>query len=555
MDSYKVSYRSWLGEEALDEETRKELRSLSEDELADRFSCDLEFGTGGLRGEMGAGTHRINRYTIRKATQGLADYLLTTYGDAKERGVVIVYDSRNHSAEYALETALVLCANGIHAYVFRALMPTPVLSFSVRHLHTVAGVVITASHNTKEYNGYKVYDDIGCQAVPRVAGQIIEFIERVSDVFSISVMSESDAVSAGLLKYLGDEVLEAFIGAVGTQAHPITDGAKDNLRIVYTPLHGTGNVPVRRVLAQQGFTGVSVVGAQEMPDGNFPTVRSPNPEDKAALQLAIDQAREEKVDIVIGTDPDCDRVGVAVYDGQDYSLLTGNQIGALLVDYLCRRRSDRLTSDTTVVKTIVTSELGAVIAKSHGLRVIDTLTGFKYIGEQANRLGENFLAGYEESYGYLVGLHALDKDAVVSSMLICEMAAFWKTKGKTLIDVIREIYDQYGYYADALDTFTLKGVDGQQKIARIMARLRTDDISFDGAEAKRIDYLMQVDELPKADVVKFVLADGSWIAVRPSGTEPKLKVYYSVKGSDESAAKERLSRIQNRIVEIVEADK
>lgn len=531
--------------ESFDEDTKNELSKITDEkEIEDRFYKELSFGTGGLRGIMGAGLNRINKYTVARATKGYADYLKSEF-DGKI-SVAIAYDSRNNSRFFAETTAGVLAANGIKAYMFDRLMPTPVLSFAVRYLHCSGGIVITASHNPKEYNGYKIYDFKGCQLVPDLALAVTEKINAITDYKAVKIKAFDACVKDGNTVILGDDVLDAFLREVKKQS---LYEEKSELKIVYTPLHGTGNIPVRKIL--DGMN-VSVVKEQEKPDGIFSTVRSPNPEEKDALTLGIEQAKRENADLVLGTDPDCDRVGTAVLHGGEYVSLTGNQMGALLVNFVLSQRKDSLKSNSVIVKTIVTGELGAKIAENYSLFVDETLTGFKYIGEKINKYedsGEkNYVMGYEESYGYLVGTHARDKDAVVSSMLICQMAAFYKNRGKTLIDALNEIYDKYGFYEDALDTFVLKGKDGAEKIKDIMSSLRQKGASlFDGIQKVKdfIDYSVGVADLPKENVLKYVFEDGSWSAVRPSGTEPKLKVYYSVCGKDKEDAAERLKAIQN----------
>ena len=538
---YTQRMKEWL---LLDEDTKQELlKIIDEKELEDRFYKDLQFGTGGLRGIMGAGPNRMNKYTVGKATLGLANYLLENFSG--EKRVVIAYDSRNHSSEFAKDVAQVLAAKGITAYIFTQIMPTPVLSFAVKHLRCTAGIVITASHNPKEYNGYKVYDQNGCQLVPKYADQVIAYINRISDVRAVPRLDFEVAKCSGLVQEVGEEVLEAFLAAVRTQS---LYSAPSDLKVVYTPLHGTGNVPVRRSLSAYD---VAVVSAQELPDGNFSTVRSPNPEEKDALTLAIEQARQEQADLVLGTDPDCDRVGIAVRHKDDYVLMSGNQVGALLVDFVLRFKKDTVNEKSTLVKTIVTNDLGAQIGRKHGLQVVETLTGFKYIGNCINRYeqgGNNkFVIGYEESYGYLVGTHARDKDAVVASMLICETAAYHKAHGKTLVDALAELYQEYGFYRDALDSFTLKGKDGAQRIRDIMSAFRTAGSAAFPQVVQVIDYPEGVGDLPKENVLKFVFESGSWLAIRPSGTEPKLKVYYSVRGKNEAKADSDLEALRDNI--------
>lgn len=538
---YTQRMKEWL---LLDEDTKQELlKIIDEKELEDRFYKDLQFGTGGLRGIMGAGPNRMNKYTVGKATLGLANYLLENFSG--EKRVVIAYDSRNHSSEFAKDVAQVLAAKGITAYIFTQIMPTPVLSFAVKHLRCTAGIVITASHNPKEYNGYKVYDQNGCQLVPKYADQVIAYINRITDVRAVPRLDFEVAKCSGLVQEVGEEVLEAFLAAVRTQS---LYSAPSDLKVVYTPLHGTGNVPVRRILSAYD---VAVVSAQELPDGNFSTVRSPNPEEKDALTLAIEQARQEQADLVLGTDPDCDRVGIAVRHKDDYVLMSGNQVGALLVDFVLRFKKDTVNEKSTLVKTIVTNDLGAQIGRKHGLQVVETLTGFKYIGNCINRYeqgGNNeFVIGYEESYGYLVGTHARDKDAVVASMLICETAAYHKAHGKTLVDALADLYQEYGFYRDALDSFTLKGKDGAQRIRDIMSAFRTAGSAAFPQVVQVIDYAEGVGDLPKENVLKFVFESGSWLAIRPSGTEPKLKVYYSVRGKNEAKADSDLEALRDNI--------
>jgi phosphoglucomutase len=539
-------FKQWF---EFDNEIRHELEAIQdEQEIADRFYRDLEFGTGGLRGVMGAGTNRMNRYTVRRATLGLARFLISA-GERRRRGetrVAIAYDSRNHSREFALEAASVLCAAGIAVSIFDQLMPTPVLSFTVRHLGCQAGIVITASHNPKEYNGYKVYDATGCQILPDTAALIIAEIGAISDLQGIPTLAQQNAEQIGLLTWIGDDVLTAYLANVREQS---LFKKQSDLKVVYTPLHGTGNVPVRRILDR--FI-VEVIKSQELPDGDFSTVRSPNPEERDALMLAIEEAQKQGADLVLGTDPDCDRVGVAVRQKGDYVLLTGNQIGALLVDFVVKNRvryaSALLTKGIipVLVKTIVTNELGAQIGQKNGLQVDETLTGFKYIGDKINQYqlagDKSFVIGYEESFGFLVGTHARDKDAVVASLLIVEMAAWHREQGRTLIDALVELFVEYGYYLDALDSFTLKGAEGAQRIQVIMQEIRKlgSNLFADSIVTAVKDYEVGVDGLPRENVVKFILNDGSWMAIRPSGTEPKVKIYYSVKGEDKAEAEARL---------------
>ena len=544
---YKAKYQEWLG---FDEETKAELLAITDEkEIEDRFYKDLEFGTGGLRGVMGAGANRMNKYTVSKATQGLADYLIDEY---KENiSVAIAYDSRNNSAQFAAFAAEVLCANGIRVFLYDTLMPTPVLSFTVKHLGCTAGIVLTASHNPKEYNGYKIYDENGCQLVPQYANKVIDFVNAVTDIKNVAHMPLDEAKEKGLFVSIGMEVLDAFLEAVKKQS---LYEEKSDIKIVYTALHGTGNIPVRKAI--EGMN-VSIVKEQELPDGNFSTVRSPNPEEKDALTLALKQAEAEGADLVFGTDPDCDRIGAGVKHDGKYVLITGNQMGALLVNFVLTMRKAKLNEKSTLVKTIVTSELGANIARKFGLNIVETLTGFKYIGEKINQYeasgDREFVIGYEESYGYLTGTHARDKDAVVSALLVCQMAAYYYNKGMTLIDALNEIYAEYGFYLDALDTFTLKGIDGAQKIQSLMNEFRENGSKFFDGIKEVFDFSKGIGDLPKENVLKYVFNDGSWMAIRPSGTEPKIKLYYSIQDADRENAYARLDAIRAKMSEIVEA--
>ena len=541
--TYKDKYEQWLS--FADESTRTELESINDEkEIEDRFYKDLAFGTGGLRGIMGAGSNRMNRYTVGKATLGLARYLKSK--NDGEISVAIAYDTRNNSQYFAKTAAGIFASQGIKVNIYEMVVPVPVLSFTTHFLGCTAGVMITASHNPKEYNGYKVYDSKGCQFCTEDAKNAIGFINDITDYSSIPFMEESE-----LINYIGEKELNAFLAEVKKQS---LYEEKSDLKIVYTPLHGTGNIPVRRML--EGMD-VTVVKEQELPDGNFSTVRSPNPEEKDALTIAIEKAKQIGADLVLGTDPDCDRVGIAVKDGNDYKLFTGNQTGALLVKFVLTMKKDTLNEKSTLVKTIVTSQLGANIGRKFGLKVEETLTGFKYIGDKINKYeqtGEQeFVIGYEESYGYLVGTHARDKDAVVSSMLICQMAAWYKNQGKTLVDALNEIYDEYGYYLDFLDSFVLKGKDGAEKIQNLMTYFRNKGKDlFDGIE-EIIDFSTGIRDLPKENVLKYIWGDGSWIAVRPSGTEPKIKVYYSIVDPSKENAKVRLESIREEIKNIINA--
>lgn len=542
-------YNLWL---TFDDETKKELESVTDKkEIEDRFYKDLEFGTGGLRGIMGAGTNRMNSYTVGKASLGFAKYLKDKYDG--EISVVIACDSRLNSRAFEWDSARVFASQGIKVYAYTQIVPVPMLSFATRYLHCNAGVMITASHNPKEYNGYKAYDNTGCQLCTNDAKEVLLYINAIDDYSSVynDVKTVDEYISDGMIVGVYDELFDEFIKAVKTQS---LYNEHSELKIVYTPLHGTGNVPVRKVLENKI---VYVVKEQEEPNGNFPTVVSPNPEDRKALTLGIELAKEKDADIVLGTDPDCDRVGVAVKHNGEYVLLTGNQTGALLVNFVLTMKKDSLNSKSTLVKTIVTSELGANIGRSFGLQVEETLTGFKYIGDKINKFetsGEQeFVIGYEESYGYLVGTHARDKDGVVSSMLVCEMAAWYKNQGKTLVDGLNEIYDKYGYYLDFLDSFVLKGKDGAEKIQNLMVEFRNKGKELLPDIKEIVDFKDGIRDLPKENVLKYIFNDGSWMAVRPSGTEPKIKVYYSIVDPDKSKAKARLEEIRQTISSIINA--
>ena len=536
----KEKYNLWL---TFDEDTRAELEAITDEkEIEDRFYKDLAFGTGGLRGIMGAGSNRMNKYTVGKATYGLANYLISR--NDGEISVALAYDSRNNSSYFAKIAAGIFASCGFKVYLYSTLVPVPVLSFTTAYLGCTAGVMITASHNPKEYNGYKVYDSKGCQFCTEDAKNAIKYINAVED-FSVIPFSDSDSG----ITMIGDDVLCEYYKRIKEQS---VYTEKSDLKIVYTPLHGTGNIPVRKML--EGMD-VTVVKEQELPDGNFSTVRSPNPEEKDALNIAIEKAKSIGADLVLGTDPDCDRVGIAVKNGDDYVLFTGNQTGALLVKFVLTMHKQQLNSKSTLVKTIVTSELGANIGRSFGLQIEETLTGFKYIGDKINKYestGEQeFVIGYEESYGYLVGTHARDKDAVVSSMLICQMAAWYKNQGKTLVDGLNEIYDEYGYYLDYLDSFVLKGKDGAEKIQSLMADFRAKGTALLPNTKEIIDFKDGIRDLPKENVLKYIFDDGSWMAVRPSGTEPKIKVYYSIVDENRQNAGVRLENIRNTISSII----
>ena len=561
--SFRETYNNWVENQYFDEKTRQELISIKEDEkeIEDRFYKNLEFGTAGLRGIIAAGTNRINIYTVRRATFGLANYILkNTSKEEQARGVVIAHDNRFMSREFCIETANTLAACGIKAYIFDGLRTTPELSFAVRKLHTIAGVVITASHNPPEYNGYKVYWEDGAQVMPEIANAITEEINAIEDYSTIPTLSEENK---DLVVLLGDKQDTAFIEAVKTQVirKELVEKVGKEFKIVYTPLCGTGNVPVRRALKEAGFENVLVVKEEEMPDSNFAGIEYPNPEDKKALTRGIELAKEQGADLVMATDPDCDRVGVAVRTTSgEYAMLTGNQIGGMLTNYIIesQKAENKLKDNGVLIKTIVTSEFGADIAKANNLEVMNVLTGFKFIGEKIKSFEENnnektYLFGYEESYGYLVGTHARDKDAVVASLLIAEMAAYYYSKGMSLYEGLQELYKKYGYFKEETISLTLAGKEGLEKIAEIISYFRNTNIeSINNKKVVEVkDYAKGIDGLPKSNVLKYFLEDESWVAVRPSGTEPKLKFYIAVKGNDEAECDTKVAGIKANIDEIV----
>ena len=561
--SFRETYNNWVENHYFDEKTRQELISIKEDEkeIEDRFYKNLEFGTAGLRGIIAAGTNRINIYTVRRATFGLANYILkNTSKEEQARGVVIAHDNRFMSREFCIETANTLAACGIKAYIFDGLRTTPELSFAVRKLHTIAGVVITASHNPPEYNGYKVYWEDGAQVMPEIANAITEEINAIEDYSTIPTLSEENK---DLVVLLGDKQDTAFIEAVKTQVirKELVEKVGTDFKIVYTPLCGTGNVPVRRALKEAGFENVLVVKEEEMPDSNFAGIEYPNPEDKKALTRGIELAKAEGADLVMATDPDCDRVGVAVRTTSgEYAMLTGNQIGGMLTNYIIesQKAENKLKDNGVLIKTIVTSEFGADIAKANNLEVMNVLTGFKFIGEKIKSFEENnnektYLFGYEESYGYLVGTHARDKDAVVASLLIAEMAAYYYSKGMSLYEGLQELYKKYGYFKEETISLTLAGKEGLEKIAEIISYFRNTNIeSINNKKVVEVkDYAKGIDGLPKSNVLKYFLEDESWVAVRPSGTEPKLKFYIAVKGNDEAECDTKVAGIKADIDEIV----
>ncbi len=565
MDARKT-YEFWLEDPYFDEDTKAELRGIAgdADEIGERFYRDLEFGTGGLRGIIGAGTNRMNIYTVRKATQGLANYIIKEH--AEKKGVAIAFDSRNMSPEFAQEAALCLAANGIRAYIFPSLRPTPMLSFALRELGCTAGIVVTASHNPPEYNGYKVYWEDGAQITFPKDREIIGEVNAITDYGQVKTMGQEAAEAVGLYQVIGPDMDDRYMEALKKLAiHPeIMKEEGRDLNIVYTPLHGTGNLPVRRVLDELGFTNVHVVEEQALPDGDFPTVSYPNPEDKNAFSLALKLAKEVDADLVLSTDPDADRLGVYAKDSHtgEYRSFTGNMSGMLILEYILSQRKalGTLPENGAVVTTIVSGKMAREITKAYHVDLIETLTGFKYIGEQIKFFEQNheheYVFGYEESYGCLVGTHARDKDAVVAVMALCEAAAFCKHQGITLCDKMKELFDTYGYYKEGLCTVTLKGQDGAKKIASMMEGIRGNVPKTVGGLAVtqfrdyKEDVLLDcvngtktVTGLPRSNVLYFELEGGAWCCIRPSGTEPKIKFYIGVKGIDDVDAEKKLAEL------------
>ena len=573
--SYKDTYNDWLQNPYFDEATKEELRAIADDEkeIEDRFYRQLEFGTGGLRGVIGAGTNRMNIYTVRQATQGLANYIISQNG--QEKGVAIAYDSRIMSPEFATEAALCLNANGIKTYRFTSLRPTPELSFAVRKLGCIAGIVVTASHNPREYNGYKVYWEDGAQITPPHDKNILAEVAKVTSFDLVKTMEKADAVAAGLYQEIDTEIDEAYMEELKQQSiHPevISEMAKD-FTIVYTPLHGTGNVPVRRVLKELGFEKVYVVPEQEKPDGTFPTVAYPNPESPKAFELARALAKKVDADIVLATDPDADRLGVYCKDTKsgNYVSFTGNMSGMLIAEYILKERTatGTMPENPALVETIVTTDMAKVIAQAYGVHLIEVLTGFKYIGEQIRLFEENhtynYVFGLEESYGCLAGTYARDKDACVAVMMLCEVASWYKKQGKTLWDAMLTMYEKYGYFKEGLETITLKGMDGAQQIQQMMAEAR-EHLPQQIGDAKVLavrDYKTDVrydmtdgsksaTGLPTSNVLYYELEDHSWCCVRPSGTEPKIKFYFGVKGTSLSDAEAKLDSLQKAMMALFE---
>lgn len=571
---YQKNYEDWLTNPYFDADTKAELEGIKGDdnEIKERFYQELEFGTAGLRGIIGAGTNRMNIYTVRKATQGLANYILNK--GAGKQGAAIAYDSRHMSPEFADEAALCLAANGIKAYVFESLRPTPELSYAVRRLHCIAGINITASHNPPEYNGYKVYWEDGAQITPPHDKGIMDEVKAVTDYNTVKTMPLEEAKAAGLYEVIGQEIDDAYIAELKKQVihQDAIDAVKKELKIVYSPLHGTGNIPARRVLNELGFENVYIVKEQELPDGNFPTVSYPNPEAEEAFELGLKLAKEVDADLVLATDPDADRLGVYVKDAKsgEYKVLTGNMSGCLLADYEIGQRKETkgLPEDGYLIKTIVTSNMADAIAKGYGIGLIEVLTGFKFIGQQIlnfETTGKgNYLFGFEESYGCLIGTHARDKDAIVATMALCEAAAYFKTQGKTLWDAMIDMYEKYGYYKDDIQSITLKGIEGLQKIQEILETLRKNPPSEVGGYqvVKARDYKADTIKdlatgqvtstgLPSSNVLYYDLTDDAWLCVRPSGTEPKVKFYYGIKGSSLEDADKKSSDLGQEVLNMI----
>ncbi len=572
---YKEQYTHWLESDYMDEATKEELRQIAGDEkeIEERFYTELEFGTAGLRGIIGAGCNRMNEYTVRKATQGLANYILKVGG--QDRGVAIAYDSRHMSPEFADVAALCLAANGIKAYVFESLRPTPELSYAVRKLHTIAGINITASHNPPEYNGYKVYWEDGAQITPPHDSGIMDEVKAISDYAVCKKMDKEEAIAAGLYQTIGADIDDSYIAELKKLVvhQDAIDAVGSEIKVVYTPLHGTGNIPVRRVLKELGFTQVYVVPEQELPDGDFPTVSYPNPEAKEAFTLGLALAKKVDADLVLATDPDADRLGVYVKDAQtgEYHPLTGNMSGCLIGDYLIGQKKELqgLPEDGVFIRSIVSTNMADAIAKHYGIALVEVLTGFKFIGQKILEMETTgkgtYLFGMEESYGCLTGTYARDKDAVVASMALCEAAAYYKTKNMTLWDAMIAMYERYGYYQDGITAITLKGIEGLEKIGTIMNTLRADAPKKIGAyqvtavRDYKKDTITDVATgevrptgLPSSNVLYYELTDDAWVCVRPSGTEPKVKFYFGIKGTsiaDADAKAEAMKEAVNALVE------
>ncbi|MEW9051292.1 MAG: phospho-sugar mutase [Neobacillus sp.] len=570
--NWKTNATRWLEFPSLDTELKKELSDLKTDEkqLEEAFYKNLEFGTGGMRGEIGVGTNRMNIYTVRKASAGLAAYIEEQGSEAKQRGVVIAYDSRHKSPEFSMEAAKTLATKGIKTYVFDELRPTPELSFALRYLQAFSGIVVTASHNPPEYNGYKVYGSDGGQLPPESADIVIEKVNQIENELLIEVDSEENLRAAGLINTIGAEIDQAYIEKLKTISENPSLAKETDIKVVFTPLHGTANKPVRQALDALGYDQVTVVKEQELPDPQFSTVKSPNPEEPAAFELAIQYGKNVGADLLIATDPDADRLGIAVQNPEgEYVVLTGNQTGALLLDYILSQKKDKetLPKNGVVLKTIVTSDIGRKIADAYDLTTIDVLTGFKFIAEKINQYettGEHsFLFGYEESYGYLIGDFARDKDAVQAALLATEVTAYYKKQGLSLYEGLMQVFDKYGYFQEGLRSLTLKGKEGAEMIQRILASFRSEPIKNLGdlTMLTAEDYLTGIRttpnveekiDLPKSNVLKYTFTDGSWVCLRPSGTEPKVKFYFGVNSKTLEESKQKLQELEKNFMELVE---
>lgn len=554
--SYMEKYNQWLESEYFDEETKKELQTISDPkDIEDRFYADLEFGTAGLRGKIGAGTNRMNKYTVSLATQGLAQTIVNKGKEAMDRGVAIAYDVRQYSDLFAEIAARVLAANGIKTYLFEGIRATPVLSYTIRELKTISGIVVTASHNPREYNGYKVYWEEGSQILDEIANEILDEIGKINNFNEIKIMDLDEAINAGLIVYIGSEIDDKYNQEILDMA--INEDIDKDIKIVYTPLNGTGNKPVRRILKDRGFTNVIIVPEQENPDSNFTTVGYPNPEDPKAFNYAVVLGKKEEADILVATDPDCDRIAMMVNNGDDFVFINGNQTGALLVHYIIssRYKNGTLPENAAIVKSLVTGDLGKAIANKYGVETFDTLTGFKFICAKANEWDitkeYTFLFGYEESIGYTYGTHVRDKDAVVSTMLIAEMAAYYKKQGKNMLEVLEDLYQEYGYYREKLISIVLEGIEGSKRIGRMMEHFRENPLISIGDMnlESTIDYLYDETGNAKSNVLKYYLDDGSWYAIRPSGTEPKIKLYIYSKDKDNKKAETKIQLIEETVTQ------
>ncbi len=567
--NYRDKYNLWVNSPEIDDETRAELKNIiDETELEDRFYKDLEFGTGGLRGIIGAGSNRLNIYTVGKATQGFANYLNDKYTSPK---VAIAYDSRHMSKEFSEYAARVLAGNGIKVYLYDRLTPTPMLSYAVRELNCQGGIVLTASHNPKEYNGYKVYGGDGCQVTDASANEIITFVNNIDSFAQVTVMDTKEAVEKKIVNYIGEKIYTSYIERVKelTIRKELVKNHGKDLKIIYTPIHGTGNIPVRRVLDELSYKNVAVVKEQELPDGAFPTAPYPNPEDSKVFKLALEMARDFDPDIILGTDPDCDRIGAVVKDNKgEYRVLTGNQVGVLLTNYIISslRETGNLDSKGTIIKTIVSTDMIKPICKKFHVQIKEVLTGFKYIGELIGNFekapcNNKFLLGFEESYGYLAGDFVRDKDAVIAAALICEMTLYYKSIGKTLYEGLIELYESYGYYKEKLISIELKGKDGQEKIKDIIEYFRSENIRSFGdykisvKEDYKLSYRINVEDsskevinLPKSNVIKFIFHNGCYFVVRPSGTEPKMKIYLGVTGENNEVSDRNLLKLEDAVL-------